>query len=396
MGLMASTLLGDRAGYLWNNSPHPALRAARRWSDATGTSVPCTLSTSTSGTVGIGYAGLPIGEVNVLELLERQRIGLAGEVAERRRSVLRWHDLPDGLPPEADIVVVGGEEQRIGTLPMRWALVAPFRIHLVVQVSADPEEMLQRASKRERWQFRRNLQRLGWTLEQDDSRAAFEFFYHRMHRPTMAQRHGERERSESAAVAYHEILRHGCLFFVRQGTQRVSGALCRWSADRNTLTTRLLGVLDGEAEHYDTGAFKAVYHLLLDWAARNQVPRVDFFGTEAFVSKGIFQWKRRLDPRVELPPNHFSTKRLYLRVRSDTAEVRAFLVANPLLAYGADGVLQPTYFADGERPARLDLSARCQEMAEPRVLDLDEFLDGLGPAGAGPARRSASTGPLRR
>lgn len=393
---MAWTLPGDRARYLWNNSPQPALRAARRWRDAAGTSVPCTQSIATSGTVGIAYAGLPIGEVNVLELLEHQRNGLAGEVALRRRSVLRWADLPGAVPPEADIVAAGGEERRIRTLPVKWSLVAPFRVHLVVQVSPDPEEMRQRVSKRERLQFRQNLQRLGWTLEQDDSRTAFEFFYHRMHRPTVARRHGEQERTESAAVAYHEILKHGCLFFVRQGDQRVSGALCRWSADGSTLTTRLLGVLDGEPEHYDSGAFKAVYHLLLDWAAREQVPRVDFFGTEAFVSKGIFQWKRRFDPRVELPPNHFSTKRLYLSVRSDTPEVRAFLVANPLLTYRADGVLQPTYFADAERPARLDLSARCQGLAEPRVLDLDEFLDGLGPASAVPVRRSAHTGLLRR
>lgn len=79
-------------------------------------------------------------------------------------------------------------------------------------------------------------------------------------------------------------------------------------------------MLHGADEHYDSGAFKAVYHLLLAWAVANQVRRVDFFGTEAFISNGI-------------------------------------------------------YFHDSDRPARQDISAKVRSVLEPKLVDLDRFLD---------------------
>jgi hypothetical protein len=339
----------------------------------------------------LGYAGLAIGETNVLQLMEHQRDALAGPTVRRARARVAWRDLPDAIAPDADLLLIAGEQEQIARLPAERALIAPLRVHLVMDVDPDPERTRLLASKRERWQFRRDRERYGWTLEQDDSPEAFAFFYERMHRPTMLVRHGDRGRSEQAEVAYRDILRHGCLFFVLQDGRRVSGALCRWSRDGRTLTTRLLGVLDGDPRHYESGAFKAVYHLLLEWASRREVPRLDFFGTEAFVSKGIFQWKRRLGPGVELPPNHFATKRLYVAVRRDTPEVRDLLVANPLLVLDPDGGLEPVYFTDSERPPRLDLSARCRGVGEPRILDLDRFLHSPG-HGAGRMAAAAGAG----
>lgn len=365
-----------RAGYLWNNSPRPLLRGARRVIDTALPETRCVTSFARDGGPVLGYAGVRAGETNVLQLLEHQRDPVAGPTSRRERRVVRWRDLPAAIPGEADLLLIAGEQDRITGLPAERAVVAPLRVHLVVDVPPDPERVRLLASKRERSQFRRQREQYDWALERDDSPEAFAYFYDRMHRPTMKTRHGERSRSETAAIAYSDILRHGCLFFVTQDGERVTGALCRWSADCRTLTTRLLGVLDGEQVHYETGAFKAVYHLLLEWAACNAVPRVDFFGTEAFVSKGIFQWKRKLGPGVELPPNHFATKRLYIAARRDTPRLRDLLVANPLLAFGEGDVLEPVYFTDAERPPRLDLSARCPGVGEPRLIDLDRFLHG--------------------
>jgi hypothetical protein len=371
-----------RAAYRWNNSPLPLVRGARRVWDAAPGNALCITSVPEGGGPVLGYAGLPVGETNVLWLLEQQRDALAGPTGRRVRTTVAWRDLPGAIPPEADLLLIAGERDRIARLRASRSLTVPLRVHLVVEVDPDPDRTRLLVSKRERSQFRRDRERQHWVLERDESPEAFAFFYERMHTPTMAARHGERSRSEDAAVAYHEILRHGCLFFVTQDGRRVSGALCRWSPDRRTLTTRLLGVLDGDPQYYDSGAFKAVYHLLLDWASRHGVPRLDFFGTEAFISKGIFQWKRRLGAGVELPPNHFATKRLYLSVRHDTAAVRDLLVANPLLAFDHDGGLEPVYFTDAQRPPRLDLSARCPGVGEPRLIDLDQFLgsaDGARP-----------------
>lgn len=371
-------VLRSRLAYTWNNSPHTGWRTARRLADTTGRTVTATISHGPSGGPVIAYLGLPQGEANILQLLEHQRARLTpveGPDPERRQERVTWQQLAAGGWPQADLVVVGADSSRMHRLPGAAAVTAPFRVHLVVDVPHDAEELQRQISKRERWEFNRNQRAHEWSLEEDPSPQALAFFYWRMHRPTMERRHGDRSRSESAAAARHAILPNGTLLFVTAADgQRVAGVLCHWSADRRTLTTRLLGVLNGDERHYTDGAFKAVYHLLLRWARERRVPRVDFFGTEAFISKGIFQWKRKFSPRVVLPPNHFADKQISMYIRRDTPQVRDLLVANPLLCWdnGPGGrQLVPTYFTDAQRPPRLDLSARCPGLPEPRLVDLD-------------------------
>ncbi|MEZ0076062.1 GNAT family N-acetyltransferase [Planotetraspora sp. GP83] len=362
------------ARYHWNNAGNPAARAARRLVDTLGPVRQAVRSDDPAFDVSLAYAGLPIGHLNVLRLLERRRTALGGGEPLLRTVPVTWPDLRRGRFPEADIVLVGAEEARVRRLPAARAVIAPFRVHLVVDTSGGRDAVRAAISKRERWEFGRNSRHHDWALVEDGSAEALRFFYQRMHLPTMAARHREQSRTEAFTVARDHILRRGRLFFLTEDGRPVAGVLCHESG--GTLTTRLLGVLDGDARHYDSGAFKAVYHLLLGWAADRGVPAVDFYGTEAFVAKGIFQWKRKFGPHVVLPPNHFATKRLYVSVRRDTARVRDFLVANPLLEIGPSGGMRPVYFHDAARAARTEISAKARSLGEARLVDLDEFLDG--------------------
>ncbi|MFF1561735.1 hypothetical protein [Streptomyces sp. NPDC058279] len=384
-----------RLTYAWNNSPQLGWRTVRRLYDSAPRPVPVTVSRVESGHPSIAYLGLPQGRANILQLLEQQRSRTSPGPIRRESGRTRLRELAADHWPDADLVVVGAHARLLEHLPTAGSLTAPFRVHLVVDVPTSVEELDRRISRRERWEFRRNQREHHWTLEEDSSPEAFDFFYRTMHAPTMSRRHGERSRTESPSVARHAILRHGTLMFVTSAGVRVAGVLCHWSPDRRTLTTRLLGVRDGDQRHYEEGAFKAVYHLLLRWARENRVDHVDFFGTEAFLSKGIFQWKRKFGPRVVLPPNHFSDKRIRLHVRRDTPQVRDFLVANPLLALepGPGGpVLVPTYFTDSARPPRTDISARCPGLPEPRFVDLDAFLTDVDSAVAAPDPEAVAPG----
>jgi hypothetical protein len=361
------------ARYHWNNAGHPLVRAFRSAVDARGGPGPAVLSDNPGYGLSFAYAGLQIGHLNVRQLLERRRIALGGETPVLRTESVSWPDLVRGFLPDADLVLVGAEKARIRQLPVARAFVAPFRVHLVVDTAKGPEAVRAGISRRERWEFSRNSRSHHWTLREDNSEPAFRFFYDRMHMPTMNVRHADDTRTEEFALARDHILRRGRLMFVVDDGQPVAGVLCH---ERNgTITTRLLGVLDGSAEHYESGAFKAAYHLLLTWAAERGYAAVDFYGTEAFLAKGIFQWKRKFAPRVIVPPNHFSTKRLYLAVRRDSERVRDFLVANPFIEIGADGTMRAVYFHDGVRQARTDISAKAGALAAPRHVDLDEFFD---------------------
>jgi hypothetical protein len=239
-----------------------------------------------------------------------------------------------------------------------------------------------RISRRAREQFAHDRRLHGWSLVHDRSEAGFDHFYDRMHVPTMRRRHGERTRSEARAVARERLFRRGRLLVVVQGDRPVAGALCGWDADARTLTMRLLGVLDGAEEHYDSGAFKALYHLVLEWAAGNGVTWVDFANADPFLSPGVVQWKQRFHPTVSLPRSHLGDKRLWLHAARDTPAVRDFLVANPLVAAAPDGGLLAVRFFDRVRPVRTSVPVAYAGLGPPRDVDLDELLEGASPTDA--------------
>jgi hypothetical protein len=190
----------------------------------------------------------------------------------------------------------------------------------------------------------------------------------------MSSRHGERTRSEPEDSALENLFRTGVLTFATADRERLAGALCRRSKDGATLTIRLLGVLNGAEEMYEIGALKAIYHLLLEWADSQGIGQVDLGGTEAWLSPGLFQWKRRFAPKVVLAPNHLGRLRVWLHARQGTEPVRDFLVANPVLEITGDQEFGAVYFHDDHRPARLDLAYACPNVRTHRTVHLDDFL----------------------
>jgi hypothetical protein len=365
--------------FAWAGSTARPLALARRW---IGGELPplvrCVESRLGTGAVSLAYLGLPEGLQHVLPFLEQQR-DPGGGPARRTGRWIPWHVVARGRwLPDTDLVVVGTTARRVRRLPPHRATISPLRIHLVVPVVPDVAAMRRRVSTKDRQHFARQRGALDWRLEATSDPADFAHFYHRFHLPTMRLRHGAATRSVDESTAYERILRHGRLFFVTQSGRRVAGMLCHWQPRGATLTLRLAGVLDGASEHYRSGALLATYLLLQEWAAGHGVRRMDLSGCEPFLSKGIFQFKRKLHPEVVLPGNHFAHKRLWLQVRRDGPAVRDLLVANPVIVIGADG-LEALYFHDRQRPPRLDLRWQGTTILRQRLVDLDEFLAGCQP-----------------
>lgn len=359
--------------FRWNNSGRRSVTALHQHVDMRRLkSAELTLST-TPGGVRFGFAGLDVGRTNVLGLLERRRADLGpGPSTRQVRTGLSWSQLLAGsVPPDVDILLLAAEERSLRDHALPRSLLAPLRLHLAVDVSRPYEVVNAAISKRERWEFSRHSKDHTWQLHTTRSRRDLAFFYERMHLPTMLARHPEQVRSEPFAVAEY-LQRTGALFLLTDNGNPVAGALCQRRGP--TLVTRLLGVLDGAAEHYDSGAFKAIYHHLTRWSCDSpEFKLLDFFGTEAFFSKGIFQWKRKFNPKIMLPPNHFHSKRLLISLARDTPAVRQFMIHNPLFQMRGDESMQPVYFHDRENKPRLDISAKVENSTEPFLVSLDKL-----------------------
>lgn len=380
-----------RARYAWAQSGSPWWVRAHSLVDTRVRPFVTVLSTAGAGAPSIGYAGVRHGTVWIADVLEQRREAAGAPTTARtvdtvrRSSVLRGPGLPD-----ADLVAVGCAADQVARLPRRAALVLPFRMHMLVDLSGPEGAWRRGVSRRERQWFNSRSRdgRLGFDVAGDDD--AFDAFYHRMHVPTMRLRHGDRARSEAAVSAYENLFRSGVLGFATVDGERVAGVLCR--RDGDLLTVRLLGVLDGAEERHADGGLKVLYHLLLDWADRAGFRAVDFGAVEPWLSQGIFQWKRRFGPRLGLAPNHSARLRVWWHVRRDTPAVRDYLVANPVYEITEDGALRAVYFHDDDRPPRLDLSHACANNDAFRSVHLDEFLAGAGavPTPARATQRSAA------
>jgi hypothetical protein len=332
------------------------------------------------GDVSVAYAGIADGLRYTLEFTELVRSTPAADAPGRIYTSVRAKYLGDVREwPDADVLLIGTTAPKAQILAPPRSLILPMRVHFVVDIEADPALMNSRISKRQRWQFSRDQRIHQWTWRLETEPAAFDLFYDRFYRPTMRRSHGERERIEGRSAAYECLFKTGKLFFLYERGERIGGALCSWDPSTRVLTLRLFGVLDADAKHYESGALRAIYHFLIAWSAENGVGKLDLGGTEPFLSKGTFQWKRRFGSRITLPLNHFGRKRVCLVVRRDSPAVRDLLVANPVLAEGADGVLEAVYFYDEKRDPRLDLSAKAPSGPRARKINLSEFLaDGVG------------------
>jgi hypothetical protein len=365
-----------RAGYVWEQSTDPRLAALRSVVDTKLRRFMSSVSAAGPDGPSIGYAGVRHGIV-IQQLLEQRR-ELTGVTATGRSSQLIDSSrlLAPGGIPDADLVAVGCSTRQLRQLPSVNALVLPYRMHLSVALSGDGS-WRQRVSKRERQWFNARRNTTDMALEVATDEDSFHFFYDRMHLPTMRLRHGDRTRSEPKDRAHEVLFRRGLLAFAMVDGVRTAGVLCHRSSDGGVLTVRLLGVRDGAQVHHDDGAMKVLYHLLLEWADGHGVARVDFGAVEAWLSQGIFQWKRRFGPEITLAPNHFGRLRVWWRANRDTPAVRDFLVANPVFEITADARLRAVYFHDDHRPPRYDLSHRCANAVDFRTVHLDDFLVGL-------------------
>ncbi|MFE1948809.1 GNAT family N-acetyltransferase [Streptomyces massasporeus] len=359
--------------YVWNNSADPRVVRAHTLADAVVSARPrVTLSRPDGAGPVLAYGGLPQGLTHVLPFLEQRR----GTASQHVRRGTTWAELTHGrAAPGADLLAVGVPRDRVPARLPRHSMLLPFRVTLAVPVGPDPQDVLGRLSRKARQQHARELRSHRRTLEVAATEDDFDSFYDGMHRPTMANRHGEAARSEDRDSALVCLFRHGVLFFLCESGRRVAGMLCR--LEGRTLVVRLAGVAGGDGEAYASGTYLAMYVLILQWAAEHGLTRVDLSGCEPFLSKGIFQFKRKMHPEVALPRNHFTGKRLMLRVRRDTPSVRDFLAANPVLAFGREQGFEAVYFHDGDRPPRLDLRWNCPGVLGHRLVHFDDFLAGL-------------------
>jgi hypothetical protein len=295
--------------------------------------------------VGLGYARPFMKHLLFVEEPSAREIG----------RVPFWSLGEEVASLEGDITIVEASKHLIRGFSYQGAVSLPFRLHHVVDLQRDWEEVWRSFGKSARKQDVRLVRKHGYGYELSRNPDDLETFYHTMYVPTTTERHGDLA-SLVPIERVHQYFRHGLLILVKRDGQIVSGGLC--SVQKKTVYLSLTGVLNADHQLSREGAVAVIYYFLIRWAHEAGYHTVNLGACWPFLADGIFQFKRKWGASVILPPREH--KLIWMRVRCDTPAVNQFITENPCVVVGDEGQLQGLVVVNSD-DITLEVETECRK-----------------------------------
>lgn len=175
----------------------------------------------------------------------------------------------------------------------------------------------------------KHIKNHGFTMEQRFSEEDLYFFYNRMFKPYILNRH------KSSSVMYDYSFfkkRYGrkgsALFFLLKEGEPVAGSFN--SVSRGMIKFSGLGILDGSMEIVRLGTIRALYYFILKHYTENNVKLIRFGGTSPLLSDGLTQFK--ISMRA-FPDKHtlFAETSIWLTPMANNNSLKKVLNDNPFI-----------------------------------------------------------------
>lgn len=290
------------------------------------------------GPLSVDYAGLGYARPFLKDMI------FLGEPIDREIDRIPFWSLGERAASlEGDITIVEASKRLIRGFSHRGAVSLPFRLHHVVDLQRDWDDLWRTFGKSARKQDVRLVRKHGYEYQLSRTRDDLEVFYHTMYLPTTVERHGQLA-SLVPIERLYQYFRHGVLILVKRDGQFVSGGLC--SVQKNTVYLSVTGVLNADRQLSREGAVAVIYYFLIKWAHEAGYHAVNLGACWPFLGDGIFQFKRKWGASVIIPPREH--KLIWMKVRRDTPAVSQFITENPCVVVGDDGQLLGLVVTDSE------------------------------------------------
>ncbi|MFL6164237.1 MAG: hypothetical protein ACJ74U_18705 [Jatrophihabitantaceae bacterium] len=322
--------------------------------------------------ISLGYIGPSLGVLYLQRFIRDKLFGVTAPTATKSGEVAGARDTLEVLA--SDILLTVGMKEELDDVVHPAGVLMPLRVHMVADLAQEAPAAQTKTFRLQLRRHRSRVRRRGYDWELASNDGEYDWFYDRMHIPTMVARHGERARSVEREEARRELFHKGSLLFVTSYGKRVAGIVLQVVREQSICNVRLVGWLDGDPQLMREGAVQSGYFFVRDWAAQLGLQFLDFQGSEPFLSKGTFQNKRRRGTSAILAPGEFANLRCVLTVREDKGPIRDFLVANPPISVGRSDRMDAVYFYDDRRAVRHDLPWRMEGIDGCQILHIDQFL----------------------
>ncbi|MBN1582232.1 MAG: hypothetical protein JXA89_16120 [Anaerolineae bacterium] len=291
---------------------------------------------SQGGPLTVVYAGLEYSRPFLQSIL------FADAPVETRIGAIPFWRVNDLLADAlADMVIVEASKHVVARLPNKNAMILPQLVEHIVNAQGDWENVRSGFRKSVRKNELRWMRKYGYEYGVSHDAQAFEAFYDQMYLPTMDDRHGDLSSPMSFSELY-QYFRYGMLFKITRDSDWVSGVVCYPQQDM--LVAKALGVRNADSQLIHEGATAAIYYAAIHWANQNGYRAVNFLGSGAHLSRGLFQHKRKWGSTILVSPTLY--RQIWIGVQHLTPAVSQFLKENPFVIVSQDGALHGQIIVD--------------------------------------------------
>lgn len=242
---------------------------------------------------------------------------------------------------DSDLVVIVAGKHLIHSLPRKNAIVLPFIVRMILDVSGDWQDVRSRIHKGVRGHEFRLLRKYGYEYDISSREEDFEMFYHSMYMPTIKARKGDLASPMSIREA-SLCFRHGFLHLIKRNDQYVAGILSHRYG--NYIMSQLMGVIDADEQLMHEGALGSAYYSAIHWANKEEYAGVILGGCVPRLNNTVFQYKRKWGAAVTYSDKIH--KHIWIKIKRNTPAVRRFFRDNPAIIVGKHGQLQGLIMID--------------------------------------------------
>jgi len=200
--------------------------------------------------------------------------------------------------------------------------------------------------------IRSDLMRIGnckYTYEVSYDPRKLALFYHEMYIPYINRRFSNLSYVHDYSFL-KRLLKTGVLFFVKNQDEYVAGHFLIFYD--SILWAKWLGIKDGSKEYMKKAVIGAMNYYTIQWAVDNKFKKIDFGLCRAFLSDGLFRYKRKWG--MIMDKNNMNTRFSGFKVCNLSEGVRNFLKRNAFI-FCRNGELEGLVCFDEESGSRKDL-----------------------------------------
>ena len=118
---------------------------------------------------------------------------------------------------------------------------------------------------------------------------------------------------------------------IEEENKTIAGVLC--TIDKNVLSFRRTGVLNGDEQYIKRGASSAQYYFTLKFALEHGIAKIDLMRSRPFFKDGVYDTKRKWGAKV-FPDDAASSVCFFIPEYS--RKVSNFFELNPLIVFKQD------------------------------------------------------------